>query len=347
MLSPAFLRVAWSYYTDKRVTRDIRYGPNPRNRLDLFLPTGCLFHGNHVVDSENIQVPSSSKNKNRPVVIFVTGGMWIIGYKAWGALLSLTLMRRGYVVASLDYRNFPQGTVGDMAADVGEGIGWVVKRAASLGGDPKKVFVVGQSAGAHLTALALLRQTEWQRSGYRGLGGVNDWSCKNLAGFVGVSGVYGVDDQTLINHFDKKGLYKEVFYAIMEAGFSGSRAFEALPRSSPCALIRESEPGVVVDTHPPVLLCHGEADTSAPPSESKNYANALRNCGFTSVSEKYYPGKTHTDPFVTDPILGGRDALAEDIARFVGGDEGDIVEGMSPALLPKAFVALARTMVPF
>ena len=79
VLSPAFLRVAWSYYTDKRVTRDIRYGPNPRNRLDLFLPTGCLFHGNHVVDSENIQVPSSSKNKNRPVVIFVTGGMWIIG----------------------------------------------------------------------------------------------------------------------------------------------------------------------------------------------------------------------------------------------------------------------------
>ena len=122
-------------------------------------------------------------------------------------------MRRGYVVASLDYRNFPQGTVGDMAADVGLGIGWVVRRTASLGGDPSKVFVVGQSAGAHLSALALLRQTEWEKRGYLNGNGVSsskDWSSKDLAGFVGVSGVYGVDNPDLISHFDKKGLYKEV-----------------------------------------------------------------------------------------------------------------------------------------
>lgn len=354
VLSPAFLRVGWSYYTDKRVTRDVRYGPNPRNRLDLFLPEGCGFHGTRVVDAENAAVHENSVNKNRPVVIFVTGGMWIIGYKAWGALLSLTLMRRGYVVASLDYRNFPQGTVGDMAADVGLGIGWVVRRAASLGGDPSKVFVVGQSAGAHLSALALLRQTEWEKRGYLNGNGVSsskDWSSKDLAGFVGVSGVYGVDNPDLISHFDKKGLYKEVFYAIMEAGFSGSRAGEALPRSSPVALVHEFEsnnPGVIRATHPPVLLCHGEADTSAPPSESAAYANALRACGFDDVTERYYPGKTHTDPFVTDPILGGRDALAEDIARFVGGESGnDVTTGTSPRLLPRAFVELARTMVPF
>jgi len=369
VLSPAFFRVAWSYYTDGRITRDVRYGPNPRNRLDLFLPRGCAFFGETVVDAEGAALSEKASAASRPVIVFVTGGMWIIGYKAWGALLAMTLMRRGFIVASLDYRNFPQGTVGDMAADVGAGIGWVRRRAASLGGDPKKVFVVGQSAGAHLAALALLRQTEWQRSEYSsGYGAASSssvgasgfetaagaWSSKHLAGFVGVSGVYSPDDPSLVEHFDRKGLYREVFYAIMEAGFSGSRAFEALPRSSPCAIVREfesKEPGVVAETMPPTLLCHGQADTSAPPSESAKFAEALRRCGARRVLEKYYPGKTHTDPFVTDPILGGRDTLTEDIARFVRGGDGEdgaFAEGeASPPLLPRALVAVARTMVPF
>lgn len=346
----------------------MRYGPNPRNRLDLFLPRGCAFFGERVVDAAG--AAARARDASRPVIVFVTGGMWIIGYKAWGALLAITLMRRGFIVASLDYRNFPQGTVGDMAADVGAGIGWVRRRAASLGGDPKKVFVVGQSAGAHLAAIALLRQTEWQRSAFPGYGrpacsssvggsvdaAAGSWSPKHLAGFVGVSGVYSPDDPSLVEHFDRKGLYKEVFYAIMEAGFSGSRAVEALPRSSPCAIVREfenKEPGVVAETMPPTLLCHGEADTSAPPSESAKFAAALRGCGARRVLEKYYPGKTHTDPFVTDPILGGGDALAEDIARFVRGGDGSETATVheageaSPPLLPRALVAVARTMVPF
>ena len=54
---------------------------------------------------------------------------------------------------------------------------------------------------------------------------------------------------------------------------------------------------------------------------------------------------------MTDPILGGRDALTEDIARFVRGGDGEdgaFAEGeASPPLLPRALVAVARTMVPF
>ena len=44
----------------------------------------------------------------------------------------------------------------------------------------------------------------------------------------------------------------------MEAGFSGSRAGEALPRASPVAILRD--PGAVpglATAQPPVLLCHG------------------------------------------------------------------------------------------
>ena len=196
-------------------------------------------------------------------------------------------MARGFIVASLDYRNFPQGTVGDMIQDVGAGIGWVSRRAASLGGDPSRVFVVGQSAGAHLAATAMLRQSEWERGDLRR--GSSPWSPKSLAGFVGISGVYAPDDGKLVEHFNTKGLYREVFYSIMEAGFSGSRAEEALPRASPCAILREQSttPGLVAE-QPPVLLCHGSADTSAPPSQSADYAAALRSAGAREVTERYY-----------------------------------------------------------
>ena len=220
-----------------QIVRDVKYGPNPRNRLDLYLPRGCAYQGEVVVDAPGASpraTPDANGDpggKGRPVIVFVTGGMWIIGYKAWGALLAQTLMARGFIVASLDYRNFPQGTVGDMIQDVGAGIGWVSRRAASLGGDPSRVFVVGQSAGAHLAATAMLRQSEWERGDLRR--GSSPWSPKSLAGFVGISGVYAPDDGKLVEHFNTKGLYREVFYSIMEAGFSGSRAEEALPRREP------------------------------------------------------------------------------------------------------------------
>lgn len=169
-----------------------------------------------------------------------------------------------------------------------------------------------------------------------------------MAGFVGVSGVYAPDDWRLVEHFHSKGLYREVFWSIMEAGLSGSRAGEALPRASPVAILRDpgAAPGLAA-AQPPVLLCHGSADQSAPPSQSAAYAAALRTAG-VAVTERYYPGKTHTDPFVTDPVLGGRDALLEDIVAFVRRGEATRVDPpVLPALLPKPLVDVARMMVPF
>jgi len=100
-----------------------------------------------------------------------------------------------------------------------------------------------------------------------------------------------------------------------------------------------------------VSLGDGAADTSAPPQQSAAFASALRDAG-VRVAERYYPGKTHTDPFVTDPILGGHDELLEDIVAFIRGGCGGEPEvrvrlPALPALLPRALVAIARTMVPF
>ncbi|PPD74486.1 hypothetical protein GOBAR_DD28592 [Gossypium barbadense] len=108
--------LAYCYFFSSQVRRSIVYGDQPRNRLDLYLPT-------------NTDGP-------KPVVVFVTGGAWIIGYKAWGSLLGLQLAERDIIVACVDYRNFPQGTISDMVKDVSQGVSFVCNLIDRFGGDP-------------------------------------------------------------------------------------------------------------------------------------------------------------------------------------------------------------------
>jgi prenylcysteine alpha-carboxyl methylesterase len=356
VLSPAFLRVAWSYFTSRKIIRrSIVYGKQPRNTLDVFLPEGADFTSEQsgTLDqggrweprhSGTEAIKDTEKVVRRPVVIFVTGGMWIIGYKAWGALLAQRLARRGVVVVSLDYRNFPQGTIGDMIADVSNGIGWVIDRLDALGADRRRVSVVGQSAGAHIAATALLRQTEWVSQANDNSGMSSSlWSPASISRFIGISGVYAPDDEALVEHVHRQGLYKQVFWSIMEAGFSGARATEALPRASPVSILKEPIVRDNVHIFPPVMLCHGEADTSAPPAQSKAFARACREAGI-ACDEHYYAGKTHTDPFVTDPILG-QDILLDDITDCIFGRRLEKFD--ERPLIPPFLVSIARRFVPF
>ncbi|OQU77059.1 hypothetical protein SORBI_3010G257300 [Sorghum bicolor] len=118
LLMPGFIQVVYYYFFSSQVHRSVVYGDQPRNRLDLYIPT--------------------STTGLKPVVAFVTGGAWIIGYKGWGALLGRRLAERGIIVACIDYRNFPQGTIGDMVEDASQGIAFVCKNIASYGGDPSR-----------------------------------------------------------------------------------------------------------------------------------------------------------------------------------------------------------------
>ena len=97
-----------------------------------------------------------------PVVIFVSGGAWIIGYRMWGFLLGLALQRAGVLCVCVDYRNFPQAGMPSMVDDVAAACAWVRNHIGAYGGDPTNLSLVGQSAGAHLTALHLLRLVDSQ-----------------------------------------------------------------------------------------------------------------------------------------------------------------------------------------
>nr|CAD1831229.1 unnamed protein product [Ananas comosus var. bracteatus] len=321
LLMPGFVQIGYYYFFSEQVRRSIVYGEQPRNRLDLYLPTNM--------------------NGLQPVVAFVTGGAWIIGYKAWGALLGRRLAERGVIVACIDYRNFPQGTISDMVEDASQGISFVCNNITSYGGDANRIYLVGQSAGAHIAACALLNQAIKEC----GEGESSSWSVSQIKAYFGISGGYNIVN--LVDHFHARGLYRSIFLSIMEGE-------QSLRRFSPEVVVRDPSARHAVSLLPHIVLFHGTSDCSIPSSTSKAFADALRSNG-GKVDLVLFEGKTHTDLFIQDPLRGGRDELLEDIVAMINSDDddastraNDVIAG-SPArrLVPEFMLKLARRISPF
>jgi acetyl esterase len=90
------------------------------------------------------------------VVLYVHGGGFRILSKDTHWLFGLMFARRGYVVFNIDYRLAPKHPFPAAVQDSFAAYEWVVKNAAAWGGDPSRLVLAGESAGANLvTSLAL------------------------------------------------------------------------------------------------------------------------------------------------------------------------------------------------
>lgn len=307
------------YFFSPRLLRSIPYGTKPRNRLDVYLPRRRW-----------------RKKGPCPVVIYVTGGAWTIGYKAWGALFGRRLSQRGVLVFCLDYRNFPQGKAMDMLQDVNTGIAWVLHNADLYGGAKDQVFLIGQSAGGHLASLALLAQAFQGAEKSTSLGGTPCWDSKALKAFVGVSGAYNL--VTLADHLHDRGLYRNMFESMM----MGPNGKPMLPELSP-SIFASKLSKRAVDLLPPVLLLHGSMDRSVPLSNAEEYHANLKHVG-VSTTFKVYLGKTHTQPIVEDPMRGGQDELMDEILSLIRGEK--CVNRQFP-MVPSVLIDAASFICPF
>lgn len=117
-----------------RVTRDIAYA-EPRSERQLL----------------DVYAPASGSNL--PVVIWVHGGGWMRGSKQEVDHKPAAFTARGFVFVPMNYRFIPQVTMDVIVRDVARSVGWVHANIARHGGDPKRIFLMGHSAGAQLAAL--------------------------------------------------------------------------------------------------------------------------------------------------------------------------------------------------
>jgi triacylglycerol lipase len=120
-------------YIGVKVLRDVSYGPDARNLLDVFSP--------------------ASAGAPRPVLIYVHGGGFVAGNKrAPGSPfydnIHLWAVRHGMVGVNMTYRLAPAVTWPSGPQDMGLAVEWVMANISAYGGDPKRVYLMGNSAGA-------------------------------------------------------------------------------------------------------------------------------------------------------------------------------------------------------
>ncbi len=116
------------------VKRDIPYADKPHGRqvLDVYSPTGA---------------------KDLPVVFWIHGGGWQTGDKKEVQVKPKAFNEKGFVFVAMNYRLLPSVDMETIVRDVAKAAGWVHGHIAGHGGDPKRIFVMGHSAGAQLAAL--------------------------------------------------------------------------------------------------------------------------------------------------------------------------------------------------
>ena len=156
ILLPAFIRVGWWYFNSKHVFKSIKYGDKIRQDLDIYVPESVSLNKDKGKKYE--------KTGRIPTLIFTGGGAWIVGHKAFCALLGKIFMNQDVIVVAPDYRQFPQVVAEEMLQDIDKAIQWTFDNIHNYGGDRDAIFLAGQSAGAHLTSTLVLEhvRTEYK-----------------------------------------------------------------------------------------------------------------------------------------------------------------------------------------
>lgn len=100
-----------------------------------------------------LDVYSPKDAKNLPVVFWIHGGGWQTGDKSGVQIKPKVFVEKGFVFVSTNYRLLPNVDMETIIRDIAKSIHWVHDHIADYGGDPKRLLVMGHSAGAQLAAL--------------------------------------------------------------------------------------------------------------------------------------------------------------------------------------------------
>jgi acetyl esterase/lipase len=234
-------------------TLDVPYGPGERHGLDIYAPH---------ISASHICAPHIHARPGQvaaPVVMFIYGGGWKDGDKGNYRFAAASLAAHGFLTVVPDYRLFPQVRFPVFLRDNAEALAWIKNNIARYGGDPRRIFLMGHSAGAYNMAMLTLDK-QW-------LAAYALDPDRDLSGAIGLAGPYDflpLHDPELEDIFAPAG---------------------DLRLSQPITFARGDAP--------PMLLAAGTADRTVLSRNTEHLAAAIgRNGG--RVEQRLYPGVNHT-----------------------------------------------------
>jgi acetyl esterase len=196
-----------------------------------------------------------------PAAIVVHGGAWVAGDRKKSVLpLTQALRDAGFAWFSIsyrlanpvDYKSTPAALLGGSVEDVRQAVAYVKKHAAEYNVDPERIALIGESAGAQLSAMAALKP---------GPGGEVE----------AVVGFYCPSD--LVSLVQATPFIPESLRQVVKGTSFEDVLFGYLRELSPMNSIHAGAP--------PFLLIHGTVDNVVPFQQSVDMCNGLRKAGST------------------------------------------------------------------
>jgi len=239
---------------------DLPYGADQRQKLDVYSPRNAV---------------------GRPVVIFWYGGSWVTGSKANYRFVGTALAGEGFVAVLPDYRLYPRVTFPLFDEDGARAVTWVQNHAREFGGDPRRIVLMGHSAGAHTAAFLAFNHAFLERFGA---------DSRGIVGLVGLSGPYALVPDT------------DVLRATFPRPFTE----------------RDWQPTRWVDARaPPTLLVHGLEDTEVAPEQTIGLHDALERA-HVRVQMDLIPRRGHADTVAAFALLlRWRTPVMSEVCAFI------------------------------
>jgi len=248
-----------------RVVRDIVYQERDKaakgqNKLDIYLPRD---------------------KTGFPVLFWIHGGGLHSGDKSKIAEVAARFVAEEIGVVSANYRLYPEAIYPTQIEDVADAFAWVHRNIVNHGGDPRKLFVTGGSAGGHLAALITLNEAFLKKHGLTG---------RAIRGAIPISGLMDVS---------RVGAARRV-------GVWGEK--DSTHRiASPLHHARKDAP--------PLLLLHAEHDTPDRRRQNQMMFDALKKTGHPDVAIHELKDRTHNS--IRPNLVNQDDPGARHILKFV------------------------------
>jgi len=126
-----------------KILKNIAYGSSPQQVMDVYLPA-----------------KASADQTPVPLIVMVHGGAWTTGDKNHAAVVKNKVAywsKQNWVFISLNYRLVPEVTLQQQTQDIAQALIYIQKQAPDWHADPKRLVLMGHSAGAHLVSLLSTR----------------------------------------------------------------------------------------------------------------------------------------------------------------------------------------------
>lgn len=212
------------------VQANISYGPAKQNVLDIV---------------RRKDLPAGTK---RLGAVYIHGGGWTQGSKeSYFNRYVVPLAEKGYVVANVEYRLADVAQAPAAVEDSLAAARWFRDNAKTYGIDPKRIIVIGGSAGGHLALMVGMADKTFGKP-------------FDPAAVINMRGITDVQD--LLDGPNKRD------FALAWIPESERTAADLVRKVSPISYVRKNVP--------PILTIHGDADETVPYPQAVELTRQLR-----------------------------------------------------------------------